>query len=253
MCNHNADTCTATRCLPWKILICKCQPRKGRKGTAGCRGDKTGPEREGDERTPPQPPGGHLCPGAAGAQACARPPGGEPPRGRTGARVPPARPQPPRTPSAERAARLHQHLCRMDPPPLLHMGPPPAHMGPPCAHGTLSMHTGPPCAHGTPLRTWHPAPSPYGARVARTPAPAAGHEDPPPRAAPQPVPPTRGTAPCPRPRGEAAGSRGFWRQPRLGAACQRLQSPRRAALQPCLLFPGSVPLREPPAPGVVPD
>lgn len=55
MCNHNADTCTATRCLPWKILICKCQPRKGRKGTAGCRGDKTGPEREGDERDPPSP------------------------------------------------------------------------------------------------------------------------------------------------------------------------------------------------------
>lgn len=36
MCNHNADTCTATHCLPWKILICKCQAREGSEGAAGC-------------------------------------------------------------------------------------------------------------------------------------------------------------------------------------------------------------------------
>lgn len=235
MCNHNADTCTATRCLPWKILICKCQPRKGRKGTAGCRGDKTGPEREGDERDPPSP--GTCVWGQR-----------EPGRAHAGtfsgwgwdARAPPARPQPPSTPSAEPA------------PAPLQDGPPPlCTQDPPGARGNPLVHVGP-----SP-RTWDPlarvAPSSKPRR--RTPwglHPVAGTPPLPPACATE-----RGTAPCPRPRHghveRPPGAAGFWRRPRLGAACQRLQSPRRAALQPCLLFPGSVPLREPPAPGVVPD
>ena len=87
--------------------------------------------------------------------------------------------------------------------------------------------------------------------------PRAPHRSPHPRS----LPTGRGAMPVPGGRvarpWAVAGHCWFGRKPCLGEARQRgvpaPAKPRRAALQPCLLFPGSVPLREPPAPGVVPD
>lgn len=185
MCNHNADTCTATRCLPWKILICKCQPRKGRKGTAGCRGDKTGPEREGDERDPPSP---GTC-----VWACAR---GHVQRVGMGCTCTPCTP-----PAAQHA------LCRACTSISAGWTPPLCTRDPPGARGNPPVHVGPsPC-------TWDPlarvAPSsrprrrtPWGAAARCGDPPAAPHMCH--RAGDGPVP-----APTARPRGEAAGRCGF--------------------------------------------